>query len=73
MPVKKKREARLKLVLSEEQLEFLKSGDTDDPEVFLSWGHTRGGEGLRRAFLAVRDDHAPGTFLWAEKEFGVKR
>jgi hypothetical protein len=59
--------------LTPELIDFLKIGETKDPDVFLDWAHPADREKVRELFEAVRDDFPPGHFAWAEKEFGGKR
>ena len=60
-------------ILTEAKLEYLRTGKTTDPDVFLDWTHPDDREEVRAAFLAIRGDHPPGHFEWAEKEFGGRR
>lgn len=71
--MRQRREARPKVILSDAQLEYLQTGGTDDPDTWLDWAGGRDEGEVRETFLAIRDDYPPGTFLWAEKQFGGKR
>ena len=59
--------------LTDAQLEYLRTGKTDDPDVFLDWAHPSDREVVRDAFLAIRGDYPAGHFEWAVNEFGGKR
>jgi hypothetical protein len=61
------------LNLTDAQLEYLRTGKTNDPDVFLDWAYGRNEEEVRRVFEAIRGDYSAGHFEWAEKEFGGKR
>lgn len=74
MPTNRKRRTRkVRLVLTPEQLQYLRDGDYEADQtldVFLWAGAKRE---VRAAFEAVRGDYPPGHFGWAEKAFGGKR
>ncbi len=67
---RQKRESRPKMDLTDAQLEYLRTGETKDPDVYLDWTRSDDRETVRAAFDAVRGDYPAGTFPWAEKEFG---
>jgi hypothetical protein len=72
--MRQRRAARPKLVLTDAQIHYLKTGDHNrDPDVYLDWAHPNNRAKVRRVFLAIRDDYPAGAFPWAEKEFGGKR
>jgi hypothetical protein len=60
-------------ILSDGQIEYLQTGDTTDPDTYLSWGHGRDDGEARRFFEAARADFPPGFFPWAERNFGGER
>lgn len=55
--------------LSDAQIEYLRTGKTEDPDVFLDWTHPNDRETVRVAFEAIRGGYPAGHFEWAEKEF----
>jgi hypothetical protein len=59
--------------LTPELIDFLKTGETKDADVYLDWAGERGRDKSRELFKAIRGDYPAGTFPWAEKEFGGKR
>lgn len=63
----------MRRTLTEAQLEYLRTGKTNDPDVFLDWTHGRDRGKVQRVFEEIRGDYPAGAFLWAEMEFGGKR
>jgi hypothetical protein len=59
--------------LTAAQLEYLRTGETRDPDVYLDWAHPSDRELVRATFEATRGDYPVGTFPWAEEIFGGKR
>lgn len=61
------------VLLTAGQIEYLTTGQANDPDVFLDWAYGRNEEEVRRVFEAIRSNYPAGHFKWAEKEFGGKR
>lgn len=71
MPTVKK-SLKMRPALTAAKLEYLQTGETDDPDTYLDWENGRDGGEVRRTFFAIRDDFPPGYFTWAEEEFGKR-
>jgi hypothetical protein len=59
--------------LTPELADYLRTGKTKDAEVFLDWTIYRNRIKLRTLFLEIHDDFPPGTFPWAQEQFGGGR
>ena len=52
-----RRTCAIRPVLTPERLEYMRTGQTNDPDVFLDWAHGRDDGGIRAALKAIRKKH----------------
>ena len=70
----RRRSVRAKVVLTEAQLHFLRTGDHGgDADLYLDWCGGRDQGEVREAFESIRGDFPENYFEWAEREFGGRR